>query len=135
MSLTWSTTKPVTVREQTRSSERVAVALSARLTWKDQRGATRFASVMTRNVSEFGVYVECPAPLQLSMFRLVHIQLERDDRQSSNVPPALREGRILSAVYRINPATPGKPQGVALRLLVDPKRNVAQSDERRRATA
>jgi hypothetical protein len=39
-----------------RESERIAVDLPARLTWKDQRGTTRFASVVARNVSEFGVY-------------------------------------------------------------------------------
>ena len=39
-----------------RGAERRTVVLPARLTWKDQRGAMRFATVMTRNVSELGVY-------------------------------------------------------------------------------
>ena len=52
--------------------------LPARLTWKDQRGTTRFASVVTRNVSEFGVYVECQSPVSIPLFRLVQFQLERD---------------------------------------------------------
>jgi hypothetical protein len=113
----------------------VSVTLAARLTWKDHRGATRFASVTTRNISEHGVYVECLSPLPLSMYRLVHVQLERDERAMAKVPQALRDGRILSAVYRINPATPGRPQGLALRLMVDPKRALADAADRHRATA
>ena len=42
-----------------RSTERRSVKLAARLTWKDQRGTIRFASVVTHDVSEQGVYVEC----------------------------------------------------------------------------
>ena len=35
-----------------RSSERLAITVPARITWKDASGAVRFASVMTRDVSE-----------------------------------------------------------------------------------
>jgi hypothetical protein len=43
---------------------------------------------------------------------------------------------MLSAVYRVSaPTRSGKPQGLALRLMVDPKRRVAQQDEPNRATA
>lgn len=135
MNHTWSAAQPVAVREQTRTSQRTAVTLPARLTWKDQRGATRFATVTARNVSDHGMYVECASPLPLSLYRLVHVQLERQERSVAGVPDALRDGRLLSAVYRINPATPGRPQGLALRLMVDPKRHVAETTERRRATA
>ena len=40
-----------------RDGERRVVTLPARMTWKDQRGATRFATVTIRNVSDRGVYV------------------------------------------------------------------------------
>ena len=106
----------------TRSSERKAVALPARLTWKDQRGATRFATVVTRNVSDHGVYVECQTPVSIPLFRLVQFQLERDVRSSDALPASLQQGRILSAVYRVSPAASGRRQGLALRLMVDPKR-------------
>src|SRR5512138_835506 len=103
-----------------RTTERRSIAMPARLTWKDQRGTTRFASVVTRNVSDFGVYVECQSAVSIPMYRLVQFQLERDARESEPLPDSLRRGRILSAVYRVSPATAsGKPQGLALRLMVD----------------
>ena len=117
-----------------RASERRAVALPARLTWKDQRGTTRFASVMIRNVSEMGAYVECQSPVSISLFRLVQFQLERETRGSESVPSTLQQGRILSAVYRVSPPSPSKRQGLALRLMVDPRR-VASAADRTRATA
>jgi hypothetical protein len=117
-----------------RAAERVDVALPARLTWKDQRGATRFASVVTRNVSEIGVYVECQPGVSIPMYRLVQFQLERDTRESDALPTTLRQGRILSAVYRVSKATAsGAPQGFALRLMVDPRQTAMVED--RRATA
>ncbi len=109
-----------------RLGERQAVTLPARLTWKDHRGATRFASVVTRNVSQFGVYVECQSTLPIPLYRLVQFQLERDVRESDVLPESLRQSHLLSAVYRVSPPTPhGGPQGLALRLMVDPKRAAA----------
>jgi hypothetical protein len=55
------------------------------------------------------------------MYRLVQFQLERDGRHDA-IPAHLQQGRILSAVYRVSPAAPNKPQGLALRLMIDPKR-------------
>jgi hypothetical protein len=117
-----------------RASERHPVAFPARLTWKDQRGTTRFASVVARNVSEYGVYVECQSVVSLPLYRLVQFQLEREARDGDALPDALKQGRVLSAVYRVSSPTPSKPQGFALRLMVDPKRRVA-AVEAARATA
>jgi len=105
-----------------RTTERRTVTLPARLTWKDQRGTTRFASVTTRNVSEFGVYVECHSPVSIPLYRLVQFQLERDVRSADMLPDSLQQGRILSAVYRVSPPSSSNPQCLALRLMVDPKR-------------
>ena len=106
-----------------RASDRINVTLPARLTWKDQRGSTRFASVVTRDVSEFGVFVECQSPISITRFRLVQFQLERDARDIAGLPESLRQGRLLSAVYRVQPPTrSGARQGLALRLMVDPRR-------------
>jgi hypothetical protein len=116
-----------------RGTERRAVALPARLTWKDQRGTTRFATVLARNVSDFGVYVECASPVSIPLFRLVQFQLERDARATDVVPDTLQQGRVLSAVYRVSPPKGSQPQGLALRLMVDPRRQVVQ--EQTRATA
>jgi hypothetical protein len=117
-----------------RGTERRAVALPARLTWKDQRGTTRFATVVARNVSDFGVYVECASPVSIPLFRLVQFQLERDGRGTDAVPDTLQQGRVLSAVYRVSPPSASQPQGLALRLMVDPRRQAAVV-EQTRATA
>jgi hypothetical protein len=102
------------------------VTLPARLTWKDQRGTTRFASVVTRDISDVGVYVECYSTVSIPLYRLVQFQLEREARTTQPLPLPLRQGRVLSAVYRVTPvrSATGR-QGLALRLMVDPKRRVA----------
>ncbi len=106
-----------------RTAKRSNIRLPARLTWKDQRGLTRFASVITRDVSDSGVFVECQSPISISRFRLVHFQLEREVRDVDSLPESLRQGRLLSAVYRIHaPTRSGGRQGLALRLMVDPRR-------------
>jgi hypothetical protein len=94
-----------------RGTERRPVTLPARLTWKDQRGATRFATVVARNVSDFGVFVECQSPVTIPLYRLVQFQFERDARELDGV----------------------QPQGLALRLMIEPRRAAVQ--EQTRATA
>ncbi len=123
--------------QKERAAERHPISVPARLTWKDQRGTTRFASVITRNVSEYGVYVECQSAISIPLYRLVQFQLERETRESDSLPGSLRQGRILSAVYRISPPKQrGAPHGLALRLIVDPRRRmVAESTGEARATA
>jgi hypothetical protein len=116
-----------------RSTERRPVAVAARLTWKDARGTTRFASVVARNVSEFGVYVECPSPVSIPLYRLVQLQIERGGSEPGGLPAVLRQGRVLSAVYRVSPPSSSQPQGLALRMMVDPRRMSAV--EQTRATA
>jgi hypothetical protein len=119
-----------------RFAERHSVSLPARLTWKDQRGATRFATVVTRDVSEYGVYVECQSAVSIPLYRLVQFQLERDVRESDRLPDTLRQGRVLSAVYRVSPPQPsGMPQGFALRLMVAPRSRAAETVTDTRATA
>ena len=127
------TSSPERTDANKRGAERRVVALPARLTWKDQRGTTRFATVVARNVSDFGVYVECPSPVSIPLFRLVQFQLERDVRDANALPDTLHQGRVLSAVYRVSPPSASQPQGLALRLMVDPRRNVMV--EQTRATA
>jgi hypothetical protein len=119
-----------------RAAPRRMVTLPARLTWKDQRGMTRFASVVTRDVSEIGVYVECQTAVAIPLYRLVQFQLEREVRESDPLPSSLRQGRVLAAVYRIAAATSsGRRQGLALRLMVDPRHLAVEVPERQAATA
>ena len=105
-----------------RIGERRKIALPGRLTWRDASGMLRFASVLTRDVSEVDVFVECQMPASIPMFRLVHFQLERQGRDLADVPAVL-QGKVLSAVYRVGPykSSTGTPQGYALRLLVEPR--------------
>jgi hypothetical protein len=116
------TKKQIQTTPEQRVSERKEINIPARMTWKDHRGATRFASVIARNVSEHGVYVECQSAVSIPMFHLVQFQLERDVRESDGLPESLRSGRILSAVYRVSPGSTSRPQCLALRLMVDPRR-------------
>ena len=134
MRQTWP---PTASTNDKRSSHRRPVAVPARLTWKDQRGTTRFASVVTRDVSHSGVYVECQSAVSIPLYRLVQFQLEREVRDADALPESVRQGRVLSAVYRVSPATRnGRPQGLALRLMVDPRRAAeAEGVSADRATA
>jgi hypothetical protein len=120
--------------DRKRGAERHSLVLPARLTWKDQRGATRFATVVTRNVSDLGVYVECQSPVSIPLYRLVQFQLEREVRGSDALPGSLQQGRVLSAVYRVSPPSATQRQGLALRLMIDP-RQTAVATEDTRATA
>jgi hypothetical protein len=126
---------PRPVLSNKRSNSRTAVNLPARLAWKDSRGINRFASVVTRDVSDVGVYIESQSTLSIPLYRLVHFQLEPSVRDLHEVPEALRQGRVLSAVYRVSHATKQTPQGFALRLMVDPRRHAVTCDERARASA
>jgi hypothetical protein len=106
-----------------RSSERLTINVPARITWKDASGAVRFASVMTRDISEAGVFVECEAGAAIPLYRLVHLQVERAAGLNHQLPTKLREGRVLSAVWRVAPCrrSTGTPSGYTLRFLVDPQ--------------
>lgn len=127
---------PYRPADTNRAAARLDVTLPARLMWKDQRGTTRFTTVMTRNVSEFGAFVECSTPVSLPLYRLVQFQLERDTQEHDRLPASLKQGRLTAAVYRVQPPDArGRGQGFALRLMVEPKRRLNAADERVRATA
>ena len=112
-----------TVKQKQRSSTRVTMSVPARITWKDASGAVRFASVMTRDISDAGVFVECDAGAAIPLFRLVHLQVERSASMHQQLPSRLRDGRVLSAVWRVAPCrrSTGTPSGYALRFLLDPQ--------------
>ncbi len=105
-----------------RSGERRAVRVPGRLTWRDAGGALRFVSVMTRDVSDVDAFVECQVPATIPMYRLVHLQIEKSARMNGDLPRALQQGKVLTAVYRVGPCkqSTGTPEGFALRLLVEP---------------
>lgn len=110
------------VPRYSRAGERRTVRVPGRLTWRDAGGALRFVSVMTRDVSDVDAYVECQVPASIPLYRLVHFQVERPSRGHADLPRALQQGKVLTAVYRIGACKPttGTPDGYALRLLVEP---------------
>ena len=121
---------PTAVRRQ-RIGNRRKVRVPGRLTWRDSSGTLRFVSVMTRDVSDVDAFVECEMPASIPLYRLVHFQIERPARDGQDLPATLRQGKVLSAVYRVGPyrTSSGTPQGYALRLLVDPQGNAAAPRE------
>ena len=120
-----------------RSSARRPLVVPVRLSWKDQRGTTRIANVVTRNISDEAVYVDWQGPSAIPMYRLVQFQVASDARAMENLPSLLRAGKVLSAVFRIGQRrrSTGAPEGYALRLLVPPGQRSASSAELVSATA
>lgn len=130
-------TRKITPSVCTRA-ERRALTLPGRITWKDSRGMMRFASVVTRDVSDTGVFIEWSESTSIPLFRLVTFQLERDARNIDGIPAPLRSGKVLSAVYRTGTfrTSTGTPDGYGLRLLIEPAAQMtAASIERVQATA
>lgn len=79
---------------------------------------------MTRDVSDLGAYVECDGGAAIPLHRLVNLQIERGMRgPDNNLPSNLRDGKVLSAVWRVAPCrkATGTPSGYALRFLADPQ--------------
>ncbi len=114
-------------RTEKRISDRQRVRIPGQIVWKDARGATRMASVITRDISEHGVAVDCLGGTPIPQYRLVYFQVDRSERQRVDLPQALRGSHVLSAVYRVEPcsAETGLPAGYGLRLLVEPERAAA----------
>lgn len=112
------------------------MSFPARLMWKDATGAVRFASVTTRDVSDVGVFVECESASAIPLYRLVQLQLERPAEAGDALPRRLRQGRVLSAVWRVAPCkrTTGTPAGYALRFLVDPNDQAFEDGRERMAS-
>lgn len=111
-------------RAENRASERRRVSVPGQIVWKDARGTTRMAPVVTRDVSEHGVSLECQIPAAIPLYRLVYFQIDRDARQRTDLPAPLRKSNVLSAIFRVGECSPvtGAPTEYALRLLVEPER-------------
>jgi hypothetical protein len=110
-------------RVERRASERRRIAVPGQIVWKDCKGTTRIASVVTRDVSDTGVSVDCLGGLPIPLFRLVYFHVDRDARERLDLPPALRKSSVLSAVFRVGPCrqATGAPSEYALRMLVEPQ--------------
>lgn len=115
---------PLPARGDQRATERRPLAVPGQIVWKDARGTTRTASVVTRDVSDHGVAVECVQGPAIPLFRMVYFQVDRSARDRSDLPPALRKANVLSAVFRVGTCSQrtGVPSEYALRLLIEPER-------------
>ena len=84
-------------------------------------------------MSDLDAFVEYQAPSSIPLYRLVHFQIERPAHERSELPEALRQGKVLSAVYRVGPykAATGTPQRYGLRLLIEPGCRGAATMQRR----
>jgi len=127
-----------TARRDQRTSPRRTVKVPGQLVWKDSRGSTRLARIMTRDVSDLGVAVDCLDGTPIPLYRLVYVQIDRTAREGGGeLPELLRRPAVLSAVYRVGPSqqSTGTPGTYALRLLVEPERSArarpADSEESR----
>lgn len=111
-------------RYEKRSADRHHIAVPGQIVWKDARGTTRMASVVTRDISEHGVSVDCLGGTPIPLYRLVYFQVDRDARNRTDLPAVLRKSSVLSAVFRVGPCSDvtGVPVEYALRLLVEPER-------------
>ena len=109
-------------RADKRMAVRRDITVPGQIVWKDTRGTTRLASVVTRDVSDHGVSVQCLNGAAIPLYRLVYFQIDRDARNRADLPPALRKPNVLSAVFRVGPFSQatGAPSEYALRLLVEP---------------
>ena len=80
------------------------------------------ASVVTRDVSEHGVRVDCLSGTPIPLYRLVYFQIDREAAGRS-YRPRCGQVHVLSAIFRVvrcSEAT-GAPSDYALRLLVEPE--------------
>lgn len=110
-----------------RAAVRRPLAIPGQIVWKDAKGATRMASVVTKDVSETGVSVECFQGPAIPLYRIVYFQVDRTVRTRTDLPLALRGANVLSAVFRVGASSErtGAPVEYGLRLLVEPKRQPA----------
>lgn len=111
-------------RYEKRTEDRLRIAVPGQILWKDAKGSTRMASVVTRDVSPHGVSVECQGGTPIPLYRLVYFQVDRNARNRTDLPAPLRKSTVLSAIFRVGPYSDhtGAPTEYALRLLVEPQR-------------
>lgn len=110
-------------RSDKRNAERRRLQITGQIAWKDGRGQTRMAPVVTQDVSEHGVKIECRSGLAIPLYRLVYFQIDKHLRMNPDLPETLRKQSVLSAIFRVGPSSEltGAPTEYALRLLVEPQ--------------
>ncbi len=110
-------------RSEKRMVERQRLQVPGQIVWKDGRGQTRMMPVVTQDVSDHGVRIECRSGVAIPLYRLVYFQVDKHVRTRHDLPDTLRRQSVLSAVFRAGEASDvtGAPTEYALRLLVQPQ--------------
>ena len=123
-------------RGERRSADRVALAIPGQIVWKDAHGKTQMANVVTRDISESGVSIECRVNTSIPLYRLVYFQVDRQARNRPDLPAPLRRQTVLSAIFRVGASSEitGRPVEYGLRLLVEPKAAAANEKTQWQAT-
>ena len=85
-------------RYEKRTEDWHPIEVPGQILWKDAKGNTRVASVVTRDVSPHGVSVDCLGGTPIPMYRLVYFQVDRAARSRTDLPAPLRKSSVLSAV-------------------------------------
>ena len=113
---------PAPAAVERRKAKRSQIAVPGQIVWRDAGGTTRTASVVTRDVSELGVRIECLQGHAIPAFRIVYLQLDRVLRERADLPSVLKKPNVLSAIFRVGECNPrtGAPSEYALRLLEEP---------------
>ncbi len=120
-------------RSDKRQAERLAIEVPGQIVWKDAKGTTRMVFVITRNVSEQGVRVECLSGTPIPQYRLVG--LSGGPRGASPSGPPRGAAQVERAVRHLPrrrmPAGHRRAaRDYALRLLVEPERKVTATPAR-----
>jgi len=110
-------------RADKRGTERCRMQVPGQIVWRDGRGQTRMMPVVTQDVSENGVRIECRSGVAIPLYRLVYFQVDKHVRTRHELPDTLRKQSVLSAIFRVGPSSDvtGAPTEYALRLLVEPQ--------------
>jgi hypothetical protein len=114
-------------RAEHRGAERHRIAVPGQIVWKDAKGATRMVHVVTRDMSENSVSVECHGGAAIPLYRMCYFQVDREARNRFDLPDAVRKGSVLSAIFRVGACNgeTGSPSEYGLRLLIEPARQAA----------
>lgn len=114
-------------RYEKRIEDRYRISVPGQILWKDAKGSTRIASVVTRDVSAHGVSVECLGGTAIPLYRLVYFEVDRAARNRTDLPAPLRKSSVLSAIFRVGSVNEntGAPEEYGLRLLVEPQSQTA----------
>ena len=113
-----------------RSSERRAVTLPARLTWKDQQGTTCSRPSSRATSASTGVCVERQNAVSIPPHRLVQFQLERDGRESDALPASLARDASCPPFTACRRIEVGAASGSRCDSMVDPRRSAAAVEQR-----